>query len=473
MKQRASDVADPDRLIEGDTPVLTRRRRRPAHARTADAPAWVEWIGIAGFALLLTLTILGPSMTSENTGIESQIRTVGYMIVGGLALIGLQPWSRPERLLVVPWPLLLALGYCWISIGWAIEPAVGVRRLVLTTLVLWAVFALVRRLGAERSILIVRIVVVVTLAANFWVSLTDPVTGVHQAKLNGFESDLVGAWRGIMIQKNYAGLTSAMAILLFIFDAAKIHLAIRAAVVVAGVAFLYLSDSETSQIMCAVALLIGGAFNFLSQKKGRAQLAPPATAWALLVIPALLFVSMAFDSAPYLEMLSDPGGFTGRTQIWTALIRFYADYPLFGAGYGSFWDLGPTGPIFQYAKGWVTRISQGHNGYLDLLVQIGLPGTLVVLFATLVWPAQRLLRGGDHPARALAAAMFVFCLGHNLTESMLFDRDALSQVFLLIALAVIWSVTAKAVSETRTIDAPIAVRPPRTHRSSRSQRSRP
>ena len=450
-------MPDPVRSVAQDAAVLTRRSRKPVNARTAEPRAWTDWIGIGGFAILLALTILGPSMTSENYGLQSQIRTYGYMLVFALAVIGLEPWRRPERLLVVPWPLLLALGWCWISLGWALEPAIGLRRLVLTTLVLWSTFALVRKLGPERTVLIVRLALVLALVANFWVALTDPATGIHPSG-QGFESDIAGAWRGIMIQKNYAGLTSAMAIIVFAFDAAKLHVALRAAVIVAAAVFLYLSDSETSQIMCAVSLVFGGAFVLLARAKGQQQLAPSATAWVLLAIPALLFVSMAIDNKPYLEMLSDPAGFTGRTQIWTALVKFYADYPLTGAGYGSFWDLGPTGPIFQYATGWVTQISQGHNGYLELLVTIGLPGTLLVLFATLVWPLQRLLRGGDHPARPLAAAMLLFCLGHNLTEAMLFDRDQLSQVFLLIALALLWTVTASAVDEPRGAREPAPVR---------------
>lgn len=432
--------------MASDAPTLRRRRRKPLNTRTAEAAKWTDWVGIAGFAILLLLTILGPSMTSENYGIQSQIRTYGYVVVLALAVVGLEPWRKPERLLVVPLPLLLALGWCWLSIGWAIEPMVGIRRLVLTTIVLWSIFALVRKLGLERAVLAVRVVLVVALVANFATVIVDPTTGVHQALPDNVEGDLTGAWRGIMIQKNYAGLTSAMAILLFVFNAKAIHVAIRAAVIAGGAVFLFFSESETSQIMCVASLVFGGAFELVARAKGRDQLAPPASAWVLLVIPALLFASMAIDDTRWLEMLADPSGFTGRTQIWTALIKFYADYPLLGAGYGSFWDLGPDGPIFRYAKGWVTAISQGHNGYLELLVTIGLPGTLVVLFATMVWPVQRLLRGGDHPVRPLAAAMLLFCLGHNLTEAMLFDRDSLSQVFLMIALALLWMATATAVS---------------------------
>ncbi|MCD2314910.1 O-antigen ligase family protein [Sphingomonas sp. IC-11] len=442
-------MSDAVRPPDHAAPMLARRRRKPLNARTAEGHGGTEWLASAGFAALLALTILGPSMTSENYGLQSQIRMAGYLLISLMSLVALEPWRRPERLLVVPWPLLVGLGWCWLSLAWAIEPAVGLRRLVLTSLVLWSTFALVRRLDLERSVLLVRGIFVITLVANFVVALTSPAVGIHPVNPGGFESDLSGDWRGIMIQKNYAGLTCAMTILLFAFHAERVHVALRVAVIIASAVFLYLSDSQTSQIMVVVSLIIGALFTWLAQTKGRERLAPAGLAWVLLAIPAILFVSMAINNAPYLEMLADPAGFTGRTQIWTALIRFYADYPLFGAGYGSFWDLGPTGPIFQYGKGWVTEISQGHNGYLDLLVQIGLPGTLLVLFATLVWPTQRLLRGGDHPVRPLAAAAFIFCLGHNLTESMLFDRDSLSQVFLLIALAWLWMATASDVAGMR------------------------
>ena len=75
--------------MASDAPTLRRRRRKPLNTRTAEAAKWTDWVGIAGFAILLLLTILGPSMTSENYGIQSQIRTYGYVVVLALAVVGL------------------------------------------------------------------------------------------------------------------------------------------------------------------------------------------------------------------------------------------------------------------------------------------------------------------------------------------------------------------------------------------------
>ena len=428
----------------GTGTTLSRRRRRPITA-VPDAPRWSMWLAIIGFALMMPLVILGPAMTNGDIYVPAGTRELGYAAVLLLAIVATRPWKHPERLLVVPWPLLLALGYCWFSLTWALDVGVGLRRLGLTTMVLWSVFALVRQLGMERSILVVRIALVVTLAINILVSLLYPEIGIQRG-----EDPLLGeGWRGIMGQKNFTGFTTAMAILFFAFDRGKVHLEIRAAVIVVGAVYLYLTDSETSQIMCVVALVFGGLFELLARSRGREQLAPPVVAWIPWIALGLLFLHIAYNPAVYFEMLSDPGGFTGRTQIWTALIKAYVDYPWRGLGYAAFWEGGPDGPVFRYATGWVTAITQGHNGYLDLLVQIGIPGTMIVLFAVLVWPLQRLLRGGNDPVRPLAAATFLFCLGHNFTESMLFDRDALSQVFLMIALALLWAATATGVEQKR------------------------
>ena len=421
-------------------PRLSRARTRPADT----GKRWSRAVAQFAFAALIALALAGPWMTDQTDERLKLIREAGYAAVLVLAILAARPWRHPERLLVVPWPLLLALGWCWLSLTWAIEPAVGVRRLVLTSIVLWSLFALVREAGLDRSVTILRALLALLLAINFIAVLAYPAVGIHPADA----ADLTGAWRGVMGQKNFAGFTSAMTVLLFAFDAGRVPLAVRIGIGIAAAIFLVLSDSATSMWVVAAALLVGGLFAWRAARDGQRRLAAPGWAWAPLALLAAVCVSMAADPTPYLQLVSDPTGFTGRTQIWSALIRAYADRPWLGVGYGSLWDLGPNGPLSPYTNAssrWITEQSQGPQGYLDLLVQIGAPGTLLVLFATLVWPTQRLLRGGDHPERVLGAAMLIFCLGHNLTESTLFDRDALGQVFLMIAVALLWSATAASV----------------------------
>lgn len=429
-------------MSEPSRPSTFQLPRVPRFAtRTSDLnPTWTLHLARVAFIALMTLALLGPWMTVNNEGIQTSIRQAGYGVVLVLSLIALRPWRHPERLLVVPWPILLALAWCWLTAFWMIEPAVGIRRLTLTTIVAWSLFALVRQLGAEQTVKILQIVLALMLAVNFVFVIFFPEIGAHPQS-----EGLVGRWRGFMGHKNFAGVPCALTVLFFLFAANRVHWAIRIAVCAGAGVFLIMSESKTSMGVGAVAVAGGLIFQFLAMHFEQQRLAPPAAAWALLIIPAYTFVSMAIDNAPYLEMVSDPEGFTGRTQIWTALIKAYVEHPWFGIGYGSFWDLGPSGPIYNYAteaSAWIANQSEGHNSYLDLLVQIGCIGTLIVLFAIAVWPTQRLLYGGNHPARPLSAAIIVFALGHSFTESQMVDRDSLVQVFLMIAIGLLWSVTA-------------------------------
>jgi len=414
------------------------RLSRAATRADGNSPNWSRQLARVALVALLVLALLGPWMTTFNTGAQNTVRQAGYGVVLVLSLLASRPWQHPERLAVVPWPLLAVLAWCWLSAFWMIDPDVGIRRLVLTTIVMWSLFALIRQLGAEQTVTILRILLAITLAVNFAAVLSYPEIGIHPAA----DDDLAGNWRGIMGHKNFAGVPCAAAILFFVFDANRVHRAARIAVCAGAAVFLVMSGSKTSMGICAVSVVVGVVFSLLAKQYQQRQLAPVAYAWLLLIIPAVIFISMAFDPAYYLDLVSDPAGFTGRTQIWAALIKAYVDRPWLGVGYGSFWDLGPSGPIFKYGSGWVTAQSEGHNSYLDLLVQIGCVGTLIVFYALLVWPTQRLLYGGDHPARVLSAAIIVFCIGHSFTESQLLDRDSLVQVLMMVAIALLWSITA-------------------------------
>ncbi len=142
----------------------------------------------------------------------------------------------------------------------------------------------------------------------------------------------------------------------------------------------------------------------------------------------------------YTDMLNKPfqreDSLTGRVQIWPPLVAYALDNPLLGAGFGSFWNIGRESPIFAYSTTyWVTQLGNGHNGYLDLLVQIGFPGLILVVMALIVTPMLRLSLSpyASRNQGALLLALIIFCTGHNFTETSLMDRDAFVHLYLVMA----------------------------------------
>ncbi|QAY77485.1 O-antigen ligase [Sphingosinicella sp. BN140058] len=423
--------------LHAPAPLRTRVRIVPRERTT---PALVV------LAIILILVLLGPYINYKPAPFTGEGNPMRQLIFFSCALTlawAARPLSKPDRLLAIPLIMMIALGWCWVSLAWSAVPDISVRRLLLTTIVMWTIFMIARQAGYRRSLAIMRLILVGILIANYVASVGFPQFGVHQAA-DLADPGIVGSWRGVMLQKNFAGATCALTILLFVFDSKPLRPWLCAIVIAATAYYLYRTNSKTSGGILIFSMLCGYIYARYNPAY-RALLIP-----LLSVIGVGLFLASEFYWDALAAPFSSKDAFTGRVQIWPVLIEYAQDHWMLGSGYGAFWNIGGTTPIYNYASGWLTEITSGHNGYLDLLIQIGFPGMLIVVFAALIWPLVKLLSSRTIPRQtgALLVTLLLFCAGHNLTESSLFDRDQILQVFLIITLAFIWRETNAATSET-------------------------
>jgi O-antigen ligase len=408
------------------------------------------------FLGLLAMVVIGLNPLSERvktipaTGDGDVSRQLVYLVLGALALVG--SWGVTWRqLAAIPGPILLALAWCGVTLLWSVVPGVGVRRLVLTVLIIWTVFRCVEAIGYDQAIRAMRAVLLVTLVLNYVAIAVTPAAIHHATELA--ETNLIGSWRGILAHKNWAGPICAFTVIAFLFDAGRWPIAARGAIVAATAFFLYKTQSKTSMGILAVSLAAGFAY-LRYNPRFRALLIPSA-----IVVGSAAVIYLDANWAALTARLGDPQAFTGRSQIWELLLRYAADHPWGGAGYESFWNIGPDGPAFEYGRGWLQTLGNGHSGYLDLLSQVGVPGLVLIVGVTVAWPLVRLLGSTSAPRQpgALVMALLVFCAGHNLTETSLFDRDAITEVFLMTAIALAGLLVDPAT-------APVAARPARRTR---------
>lgn len=390
---------------------------------------------------LITMVLLGPLMTINGDGITGEgsvTRQVGYMSIVALLVFAIRNQITWRSVLVLPWPMMLALGWCWISLSWAIDPGVSLRRVLLTTLVAWSVFTLVEHGGYRLNADVLRYTLLVSVLISYVVVLVDPTTGVHQLRDWEFlPSELTGNWRGIYGHKNFAGAVAAITLLLFVFDARHIRPALRIFAIIVCAYFLWRSQSKTSGGMVLLSMLGGWIFATFSTRL-RAYFVS-----ALMLGVSILWFLVAMYANSVLALVVNPAAFTGRGQIWSALLRYAADYPVTGAGFGSFWNIEAGSPVYQYGVGYVTKITVGHSGYIDQLVTVGIPGVVLMVFALVLWPLARILvstRVGRGQG-ALIASMLMFCVGNNVTESGLFERDMIVSTIFFFAAALAYDVT--------------------------------
>ena len=144
--------------------------------------------------------------------------------------------------------------------------------------------------------------------------------------------------------------------------------------------------------------------------------------------------------APIAGLFGKTSDLTGRSDIWEPLIIEIQKHWFLGIGYGAFW-LGPGSPSQPILDSLIWIPLQGHNGYLDLLNELGAVGCLLFV-GWLIAYVRDLLRLAeiDRQAGALFGAVLVTFLFSNLTESSMFRGVNFS--FLLMILSCVSVTTA-------------------------------
>jgi O-antigen ligase len=131
-----------------------------------------------------------------------------------------------------------------------------------------------------------------------------------------------------------------------------------------------------------------------------------------------------------LNLLGRDATLTGRTPLWGLIWERIKLHPLLGYGYGGFWLqwAPPSGDIWRISMrtgGWLPP--NGHNGFIDLLAELGFAGlgAFLVSFASNVVRALRLVRESVSAVDLFPLLFLYLLLLTNLTESALVTHNSL------------------------------------------------
>ena len=384
------------------------------------------FVAFVGFSPILTGTYEGSAELAD-TG--DSLRQAVFAMTFALIAAATVLTSGWRALLKVPIAFVVLLLWCWASVTWAIDPAVSLRRVLFTTVVALSVVWSVNMLSVRQALSSLGWWLALIVLAD-WAVMPFVTMAVHQS--DGLEPLLAGDWRGIHNHKNEAGALCVVATMMF-GEMALCGVSRITAPALAGLSlgFLAMTASKTSIGFLFVAVVLGVVVDrsYRNPNLGRFLAA------AGVCLAVLLGIEFAERTAEVAAFFDDPASLTGRVQIWPMLLRYAANHLFLGSGYGSFWEIGDASPINNDGPHWLTKIAHAHNGYLDLLVQVGIVGLGFAIGGLVVRPLYRL---STQPlpvprSRWLLATIIIFCLLHNLLESSLMDRSNIVWVFMLIA----------------------------------------
>jgi len=185
---------------------------------------------------------------------------------------------------------------------------------------------------------------------------------------------------------------------------------------------------------------------------------PERARWAIAAASVALLATALFGYVAWCAVAADDPlrplqgvTFSARTDIWSFLLDEIAKRPVLGAGYESLWGINPAVQPSLKTDQWFGTyviITEGHDGYLDLLATggvVGLAGGLAVLLRTIRLAAKAVTHAPAASAAwragALARPTAIFYLAlllglavHNFTESNFFSNNGPLAVAFLLAM---------------------------------------
>jgi O-antigen ligase len=163
----------------------------------------------------------------------------------------------------------------------------------------------------------------------------------------------------------------------------------------------------------------------------------------ILAVFAVFTVGTVLSSNVYdiVQAIAPETTYTGRMTLWEFSIGLIQQHPISGYGLESLWGKPAVMDMERpFDSAWDIRgIVHGHNSYLDSMLDLGIPGALVLFLVIIVLPAVDYLRARRLRANILAADFFmmiiIFTALNAFMETFFFRRG--DPVWMLMVVAIV------------------------------------
>jgi O-antigen ligase len=388
----------------------------------------VAWISFAPFP---DLSVKDPTELSQGNDFWVY---AAFAAIAAIAAPAIWRTDQPAlRSLATPSYIALA-GWIGVTCITSQDPAISIKRAALlgSVVVCTAALFLLPRDRKQLASLLCWIALLI-LALCYVGVVFFPQYAIHQAT-DLSEPQLAGDWRGLFGHKNAASaIFSVLAFVGLFVRSERRH--VGWAIFALSIAFVVASGGKSSIMNCSITIVV----SLLAARMKNIAL------WAAIVFSPLVAMNLFGVGSVLWPFLADYSGllpldssFTGRTDVWSFALPKAKEALVMGHGFLAFWNTEALRYGIDQSTTWAGGAAHAHNGYLDAVISMGLPGLFLVLVAFVIKPARDLRRGlaeNDEPALVLLfMRIWLFSLFLNSFESFFFDRANPSWIALLFAL---------------------------------------
>jgi O-antigen ligase len=240
-------------------------------------------------------------------------------------------------------------------------------------------------------------------------------------------------WRGIFAHKNDLGTFILFLATAEIVGSRRLPMErfLRRTFLLLDVLLCVMSQSRTAWLLAAVAIAIYLVVLLIVRFRSFER---PLLALAALCSSGFLVGSALLYRVELARMIGKDPTFSGRTKIWQAVLQAISVHPMTGYGYGAFWrDFhGPSVFIMEQIG---FTVAQSHEGYLEILLQLGFPGLLVTL-AVMAIAGRKLLWWLHHepsPIVLWCGGILMFTVLINFAEAFLLFQNEITTLLFFVA----------------------------------------
>lgn len=325
-----------------------------------------------------------------------------------------------------------------LSYFWSTEPSVTIRRIMRILAVFSVCISFAAAMKTTRSFQSsIRPVLTLLLGGSIIFALTAPQFGVEQLPM----AELVGAWKGLTTQKNALGALATLGTLFWLH--AWISKQSRQPWPMIGtiISLICLIKSRSSTSIMAT-LFSSVLMLMLMRSPGSLKRYMPYLV-GIFVTVILIYSLAVLKVIPGSDVLLSPIAaitgkdltFSGRTAIWDIVSAHSRLHPFLGTGYGGYWvGPDPASASFETLVKLEFYPSEAHNGYLDIMNDLGWIGELFLLGYVITYLRQALkLYRLDRGQGAIYLVILFHQMIGNLSESMWFN--VLVVEFVIVTLA--------------------------------------
>ncbi|WP_299411937.1 O-antigen ligase family protein [Acaryochloris sp. IP29b_bin.148] len=314
------------------------------------------------------------------------------------------------------WPLMTVVTFVIGTIFWSDAPGLSIQKCLPFIRCTLLGLYLGIRFDLNKSLTILSTAFMISGALSLVFGLVLPQYGVMGKGiiLSGEDIKHFGSWRGIYSHKNYLGRSMVLGLLcLCLTPIRKQMYIVKYFCLVILALNLILSNSKTALVISlTISLLI---LLLKSLRLKYSWMLPILTFFIFCSGSVVTIVSDNFDQL--LGSLGKDATLSGRTDLWHECLLSVRDRPFLGHGYGAFWTKGGGAEVVWREFGW--QAPHAHNGFLDLLLDIGILGTVLFLlcYVLVSYQALQLLRQTTSLSGIFPLAFLAMMFMVNLTES--------------------------------------------------------